>query len=77
MLNTLKMYTVYCRPDDFPDKYVVREWIIEKGVAKSGELVTIAKNYEEVCSFRAEHFGGVYVMPRQKGDAPAIVEVWL
>lgn len=37
--DVLLMYVVYCRPADYPDEYVVREWSVYAGRDCPGALV--------------------------------------
>lgn len=71
--DVLQMWTVYERPRDFPNDYVVREWHVIKGRSQAAHALT-APTLEEA---RALVPPDCYRLPRQVGDDPNIVEVWL
>lgn len=76
MSVVMQMWTVYERPSDFPDDYVARRWDIVRGAREpiaSGVLFA-AKTLEQLRELLPE---GLHRMPRQEGDEPQIVEVWL
>lgn len=72
------MYTVYHRPSDYPNNYVVREFSTRRGIEPiPGKIIAVLKDYEETFLFREEHYPSLTVIPRMKGDDPCIVEVWI
>jgi hypothetical protein len=72
--GTLSMWTIYRKPADYPDGYVVREWIIgaaaEPVPGEGKRAVTLEKARELVPP-------GMYKLNRQDGDDPVIVETWV
>ena len=75
----LKTYTVYCHPRDYPDNYVVREWVIYRGKETPipSKVLTIKKDYEGICEYRRDYFPDIFVLPRSEGDDISIVETWI
>ena len=73
-MEKLAMWTVYDHPKDFPDKFVARKWLVAtEPVATDEHLVSdslewLRRRFEEM---------GLYCIPRNPGDDPNIVEVWL
>jgi len=72
--GALVMYTVYCRPSDFPENFVVRRWAVTAGkvMAEAG-LWCLAETLEGA---RGSIPQQLYRQERQPGDDPVIVEVW-
>lgn len=67
-------WTVYDHPADFPDKFVVRGWRVENGLAVALEDVVIVDTLDEA---RAAIPEGLRAIPRLKDDDPVIVESWI
>lgn len=73
---TLSTWTIYERPRDFPDDYVVREWQSDGNgnVRPTPE----AQRYPTLEAARAPlRARGLVCIERSPGDDPCIVEVWL
>lgn len=68
----LILYTIYERPKDFPDKFVVRAW--EIGRAPCPGKATAFNTLEEA---RSAVPRGLYCLHRHPTDEPAIVESWI
>jgi hypothetical protein len=65
------LWTVYERPRDFPNSCVARKWIGENPTPQ----ILIAPSVEALrVIFRG---AGLACIPRQEGDEPHIVEIWL
>jgi hypothetical protein len=74
-MNFLSIWTVYRRPDDFPEHFVARRHEVKVG----GKLVVtdeilIADTLDGV---RAQLPPGLHRIVRQPDDKPSIVETWL
>ncbi len=69
--SALKQYAIYERPIDYPEGYVVREWLITAGEALPGHSWRAA-TLEEA---RAQLPEGVSKLP-DFGD-PNALEVWM
>ncbi len=75
MSDQLLMYTVYRKPSDFPDSYVVRRWAVSAGaVAAETGLWCLADSLEGA---RQSIPPGAFRLDRNPADDPVIVEVWL
>jgi hypothetical protein len=73
----LEMFTVYERPRDYPDKFVVRRWWIGKELGKptpDADWFYVADTLEEV---RARVPAHCVRMERHPSDDLRIVEVWI
>jgi hypothetical protein len=66
------MWTIYEKPADYPDKWVVRMWWGEVPEPRAGVCDSL-----ELARALIEEAGGCFPIPRMPGDAPAIVETWL
>ena len=65
--NLMEMYTIYEKPLDYPDKFVVRKWLIGKGIFGATEQFWLADTLEAAreCVPR-----GLFRNPRFDGDDP-------
>lgn len=66
----LDMYTIYCKPFDYPNNYVVRKF---RGDAPTDEI-HIGDTLEEARAFIP--YGLVKLM-RDPQDHPSVVETWV
>lgn len=77
MTDDLPMLTVYDHPLDFPAHIVVRRWLIGSGGSEPRDT----GEYWLFDSLEAARHKlvrlGLYCLPREPGDDPAIVETWL
>lgn len=73
--TVLTQYTIYERPKDYPESFVVREWHIVRGrdTPVAGAVVAVVDTLGDA---RAAVPGHLYRIGRQPGDDPVIVEVW-
>lgn len=71
------MWTIYDRPKDYPDKFVVRAWTVYDGnpVPVPGAKVYTADTLEEARKFVPA--GLVRFAKHPTHDDPVIVETWL
>lgn len=70
----MKIYTIYDRPDDFPNEVVGRISYIKPNSVIQGELFGRGKTVEEV---RSQLPSGLICLGRQPHDRPQIVESWM
>jgi hypothetical protein len=76
MVNNLAIWTIYDSPRDYPGLFVARLFLICIGELEpvgTGK-VFLAETLEGV---RNQLPPGLYRMPRDPSDEPAIVESWL
>jgi hypothetical protein len=76
MVDNLAIWTIYDSPRDYPGLFVARLFLICKGELEpvgTGK-VFLAETLEGV---RNQLPPGLYRMPRDPSDEPAIVESWL
>jgi hypothetical protein len=69
----LCMWTVYEHPADSPNRYVARLFVLDE----PSEAVLVAATLEDLRRFIERVSPGLICIPRQPGDEPHIVEVWL
>lgn len=70
----LEQYVVYNSPKDYPNKYVVRRFLIGNGTLEPKEVVAISESKNEVL----KHIPGDRVkIDRHENDDPVIEEVWI
>jgi hypothetical protein len=71
------MFTVYERPRDYPDKFVVRRWWIGKDPGRpipDPDWFYLADTLDEVRAHVPRH---CVRLERDPNDDPKIVEVWI
>jgi len=73
MTKPLDMWTIYHKPDDYPDEFVARRWEILIDITATNDMF-VADTLEEL---RALLPPGLVCLHRQPLDDPRIVEVWL
>lgn len=66
----LPMLTVYNRPSDYPDKFIVRMW----DASESTRYITISASLEEA---RKSIPPSMVCLNRMEKDDPCIEEVWI
>lgn len=73
--SALPMWTIYDHPTDYPYDFVARRWLAEAaGPRPTGEIL-VGPSLEGLRGALAHM--GLVCMPRNHGDDPKIVEVWL
>jgi len=72
-------WVIYFNPQDHPDKYVVRKWIITGGPdgIKPDDISQVCDTLELARDVVAYHYPGAYRLDRQVDDDPVIVETWI
>lgn len=75
-LLNFPLFAVYEKPEDYPDKYVVRLWQINRQLGKPlATRFCIVKDTLEEC--RQALPGGLYRLGRESSDDPVIIETWI
>lgn len=70
----LRQWVIYERPRDYPQDFVVREWLIVRGSSPQPTInVRLAPTLEQA---RACVPRGLFCIPRSPGDDAVIVETW-
>lgn len=75
MNDRLSVWTIYDRPRDFPDTYVARRHVVEKGGPRVTDETMISTSLEALRNEMTRR--GFVCIPRQSGDDPNIVESWI
>lgn len=70
----LIQYTIYARPRDYPNSFVVRRWRIYANDLRPDPSVNVCQTLEEARSCIPP---GLVRIPRFRDDDPTIVEVWM
>lgn len=70
----ISLYTIFERPLDFPNSFVVRRFKTLGGTVKTCELVAVAPTLEAA---RAALPPGLFNLRRKDQDEPHIVETWI
>lgn len=73
-MGEMKHYVIYNKPEDQPDKVVVREWIIGRNRLTMGKVIASCDTLEEARESIPRHLSCI---TRSEGDAPSIVETWI
>jgi len=72
-VSSLVLYTIYERPSDYPEGFVVTMWIVGPDLLRPS-----AKGFAtDLEHARRLVPRGLYRMPREPGDDPCIVENWI
>jgi len=73
------MYVVYRNPSDYPDKFVVRHYVVISGavLVEDGPPMAVVDTLEDARGSIATTAGELVRLPRHKDDDPVIVEVWV
>ena len=70
----LIQWVIYAHPKDYPNKFVVRRWIMENRQVCADATCILADTLEEA---RRHVPSGFINFGRFDGDDPVICEVWL
>jgi len=71
----LSMFTIYAHPKDYPDKFVVREFVIKPTGAEPSQYADVYDTLDDAREPLIRR--GLVCLTRQPGDEPQIVETWL
>ena len=70
---SVRIWAIYRNPNDYPDKWVLREWSIRDGQLQSGEA-QVGASVDEVRGLVPVHARSI---ERDPTDAACIVEAWI
>ena len=73
----LTMFTVYQRPKDYPDEFVVREYEIRQEQVVASRLVVRAPTLDAARRALRRRRPDLVCIPRALADDPVIVESWI
>jgi hypothetical protein len=73
--GALAIWTVYNRPDDYPDGYIARMSEVARGGEPIATSLTLTGRLYGIRQVLAK--AGLVVLPRKPDDEPQIVESWL
>ena len=71
----LTMFTVYERPTDYPNAYVVRRFEIRPGGPEAGRLLGVVDTLEQARALIPASADAR--LPRAADDPPQVVETWV
>jgi hypothetical protein len=74
MSDELMVWTIFHNPLDHPGKWVLRSFTVRPLQVQPSADCVVADSLEQV---RAALPGGVYLLPRDLLDDPAIYESWV
>jgi len=66
----LTIWTIYDHPTDFPDHFIARSFIMNKPT----DDYIVAKSLDCLRIIMANK--GLWLLPRERGDDPFVVECW-
>jgi hypothetical protein len=72
--DDLPMWTVFERPDDYPDGFIARLFLVRHSVVRATTTVVFGDTLDDV---RAQLPPDLYNLGRQAGDKPSVVETWI
>lgn len=76
MADRLPMWVIYDHPLDFPAVFMARKWIVRAGQFGPSDAIRVGDTLKSVREqLHADGFS--VIIPRDPGDDPKIVEVWL
>jgi hypothetical protein len=70
----LEMFTIYRHPSDYPDKFVVRRFLVTDKPNPDKTPCAVCNNLNDA---RAAIPFGMVCVDRQPSDDPVIIETWL
>lgn len=73
-LSTVQV-VIYDRPADYPNGFLVRNWVIKAGMTIPGKV--LGHSLATLDEARALVPEGMYCLGRMPDDEPQIVEVWI
>lgn len=74
--NAVVGFTIYERPRDYPDKFVIRKWVVIPG-APNPVHDPDCRLADSLEAARALIPRGMYRLPRDFADDKCIAEVWV
>jgi len=78
-MDALTTYAVYFNPSDYPEKYVVRGYVVSKEFPDGNPIIVPEMVVDSLQECREEMIlkRGLYHLNRNPDDDPCIVEVYL
>ena len=74
----LKLWTLYKKPLDYPDSWVIREWLIDFSVCNLGDIIVNEPTKKDAVAKYFEIKQGRYALhPLSQHDDPCIEGVWI
>lgn len=73
-MDVLEIYTIYNRPLDYPSHFVVRKWLVSRGVTTPTEWIRTAKSLKKARKFVPWDKSRI---ERSEEDDYFIVESWI
>lgn len=74
----MELWTIYSKPNDFPEHYVARRLLINAhGAVFVAASALVSAELEHLRAELARLRPGLHRVERQADDDPVIVEVWL
>jgi len=74
MNRDLHMWTVFERPDDYPDGFIARLFVVRRSVVRATSTCVTGPTLEAV---RAQLPPDLYNLGREAGDLASVVETWI
>lgn len=76
-MNTelLVLWTIYDHPRDYPNAFVARRWVVERGGERATDTLMTSDTLDWLRDQMLDM--GLYRLPRDPADDPSIVETWL
>jgi hypothetical protein len=76
MPGSLSVYTIYHRPDDYPEaEFLVREHVVGPGGPHPGRILAVTDDLESARAAIPPQADTPF--PRDPSDPPVVVESWL
>lgn len=72
--DPLVIYTIYRNPTDYPGKYVVRRWLVDRTGVHIERVVAVRNS---LATARSAVPPELACIQRQADDDPVIVETWI
>lgn len=71
-------FTIYVSPSDYPDHYVLRQWLLKGGETIPLNAVATPINEKALKTIRETMIQmGLVCTPRTDNDDPVILETWM
>jgi hypothetical protein len=74
MSEHMKNWVIYERPQDYPEHYVMRLWLVVNGRLIITPVTKFAKTLEDI---RKDVPPGLICFLRDESDVPQLVETWM
>jgi hypothetical protein len=69
----LGLWTIYEKPDDYPDKFVGRLFVLDQPTT----VALVGPTLDSVREFIRRASPGLTCIPRFEHDHPSVIETWL